>query len=90
MTTSQQLEKEIKRIKARNKRVELDKAWETSWTRRILTLTLTYLIILVFFLVAKLEDPYVNATIPALAFVTGTSSIPHFKKFWTRYINKKR
>lgn len=29
------LEKEINDIKARNKRVELDKAWETSWTRRI-------------------------------------------------------
>ena len=29
------LEKEIESIKKRNKRVELDKAWETSWTRKI-------------------------------------------------------
>ena len=28
------LEKEIKKIQERNKRVELDKAWETSWTRK--------------------------------------------------------
>ena len=29
------LNKEIEEIKKRNKRVELDKAWETSWTRKI-------------------------------------------------------
>lgn len=29
------LENEIAKIKERNKRVELDKAWETSWTRKI-------------------------------------------------------
>ena len=27
------IEKEIKQIKTRNARVELDKKWETSWTR---------------------------------------------------------
>ena len=32
---NKELEKEILKIKERNKRVELDKAWETSWTRRI-------------------------------------------------------
>ena len=32
---NQELEQEIEQIKERNKRVELDKAWETSWTRRI-------------------------------------------------------
>ena len=29
------LEKRIEAIEERNKRVELDKAWETSWTRKI-------------------------------------------------------
>ena len=32
------IEEEINNIKERNKRVELDKAWETSWTRKILGL----------------------------------------------------
>ena len=36
------LEKEIKEIKERNKRVETDKAWETSWTRKICIALLTY------------------------------------------------
>ena len=30
-----ELEKEIDNIKTRNKRVELDKNWETCWTRKI-------------------------------------------------------
>ncbi len=30
-----ELEEEVLKIKERNKRVELDKAWETSWTRKI-------------------------------------------------------
>lgn len=29
------LEKEIENIKERNKKVELDKKWKTSWTRKI-------------------------------------------------------
>lgn len=36
MVNLEQLEKEIKKIKQRNKRVEDDKAWELSYTRRAL------------------------------------------------------
>jgi hypothetical protein len=35
---------EIDEIKERNRRVELDKAWETSVTRRVAIMTLTYLV----------------------------------------------
>lgn len=35
MATIQELEKEIDAIKERNRRVETEKSWETSWTRRI-------------------------------------------------------
>ena len=30
--SNKEIEKEIMKIKERNKRVELDKKWETSWT----------------------------------------------------------
>ena len=33
--SNEELEKEIIKIKERNNRVELDKKWETSWTRKI-------------------------------------------------------
>ena len=35
MTKIDKLEEELDGIKERNKKVEIDKAWETSWTRRI-------------------------------------------------------
>ena len=42
------LNKEIEEIKKRNKRVELDKSWETSWTRRICIMILTYIIVIIY------------------------------------------
>ena len=38
------IEKEINDIKERNKKVELNKAWETSWTRKLCIMFLTYII----------------------------------------------
>jgi len=35
---------EIEKIKGRNRRVEADKAWETSLTRKILIAVLTYFV----------------------------------------------
>ena len=37
------LENEIENIKQRNKRVELDKKWETSLTRKLCICILTYI-----------------------------------------------
>ena len=38
-----ELKKEIEEIKIRNKRVEKDKEWETSYTRKICIAILTYM-----------------------------------------------
>ncbi|MDP4007879.1 MAG: hypothetical protein Q8P68_01680 [Candidatus Peregrinibacteria bacterium] len=88
MTTIDQIKKELDEIKARNQRVEADKAWETSWTRKLLILILTYIVIVIFFLVAKLPDPFVNAVVPSVAFVLSTLSVPIFKKWWLKNIHK--
>ncbi len=82
MASVRQLEKEIAEIKARNRRVEADKAWETSWARRIIVFALTYAVIVIFFASAKLPDPFANALVPALAFVLSQLSLPFFRKIW--------
>lgn len=89
MPTLEQLEQEIKRIKERNQRVELDKAWETSWLRKLIILILTYIVIVLFFYFAGLPNPLTNAIVPAAAFVLSTLSIPIFKKLWTNKQAKK-
>ena len=43
-----ELEQEIKDIKNRNKRVELDKKWETSLTRKICICILTYIVVVIY------------------------------------------
>ena len=48
------LEEEIKKIQERNKRVELDKAWETSWTRKICICILTYIVVVAYSYIIKI------------------------------------
>ena len=74
MATLQELTNDINKIKERNKRVEADKAWETSWTRRFFVAILTYVVIVLFFYFAELPKPFVNSIVPALAFLLSTLS----------------
>ncbi|MDP2632441.1 MAG: hypothetical protein Q8P25_01830 [Candidatus Curtissbacteria bacterium] len=78
------LKEEIEKIKARNNRVEADKAWETSVIRRIAVSICTYLVVLLFFLMIKNERPFVSAFIPALGFLLSTLSIDILKSIWLK------
>jgi preprotein translocase subunit SecF len=83
------IEKRLEAIEERNKRVELDKSWETSLTRKIIIAVLTYITIVLFFLVAGLPNPFVNSIVPTAGFVLSTLSLPYFKKVWIRYNGRK-
>ncbi len=83
------LEKELIEIKQRNKRVEADKAWETSWSRKIVIALLTYAVIVIFFYFAGLPKPFINSIVPALAFVLSTLTLTWFKKLWIKIVYKK-
>jgi len=84
MNQSEQIQSEIEKIKARNKKVELDKAWETSFTRKIIVAVLTYIVIVVFFFIAELPNPFINSIVPTVAFLLSTASLPLFKKVWVK------
>lgn len=79
------LKKEVAQIHERNKRVELDKAWELSWTRKFIVAFLTYVVVVCFFVFAQLPDPFVNSIVPALAFIISNLALPLFKKIWLRF-----
>lgn len=79
------LEHEIKQIQERNKRVELDKAWELSWTRKFTVAFLTYVVVVCFFVFAELPDPFVNSIVPALAFIISNLSMSVFKRIWLQF-----
>ena len=83
------MKKEIQNILARNKKVEVDKAWETSFSRKLLIAIFTYIVIVLFFLVADLPKPFLNPIVPTLGFLLSTLSLPLFKKLWMRMLYKK-
>jgi preprotein translocase subunit SecF len=82
-------EQEIIKIKQRNRKVETDKAWETSLFRKIVIAILTYIVIVFFFFAAGLTKPFINAIVPTVGFVLSTLSISIFKKLWIKYFYKK-
>ena len=84
MPSLEKMQSEIEEIKKRNQRVEADKAWETSWTRKIIIALLTYTVVVIFFFFAQLPEPFISAIIPAMAFIISTLSIPFFKKWWIK------
>jgi len=79
------LEKEIEQLKARNARVEKDKAWELSWTRRLFIMILTYLIAAVWLVIIKDTNPLLKSLVPAVGYLLSTLSIPIVKQWWGQY-----
>lgn len=82
------LNKRIINIEIRNKRVELDKAWECSWTRRILILILTYAIALLYLKIADTTNPYLGALVPCLGFFISTLTLKLVKNLWIKKYRK--
>ena len=82
-----ELDEEIKKIKERNKRVELDKKWETSWTRRICICILTYIIVVTYsYLVRKYTNIYISSLVPVIGFTLSTLSLKYIRKIWEKRI----
>lgn len=77
------LEKEIEQIKQRNKKVELDKAWETSWTRRICIMILTYIVVIIYsHLIQNTNNIALSSLVPVIGFTLSTLSLNLIRKIW--------
>ena len=84
----EELEKEIKLIKERNKRVELDKKWETSNTRRICIMILTYVLVLLYsYMIKKVSNIFLSSLVPVIGFFLSTLSLRLIRKIWQQHIN---
>ena len=83
------IEKEIADLKQRNQKVEAGKAWELSYSRKIILIVFTYLAIGIYLWAIGIEHPWLNAIVPAVAFMLSTLTLPFLKKWWVKYIYKK-
>ena len=80
-----ELEKEIEQIKKRNKRVEKDKAWETSLTRKITIAILTYLVVVLYsYFISKVSNVFLTSLVPVIGFVSSTLSLNAIRKIWEK------
>lgn len=89
MMSPEDFEKEIQSIQERNKRVEADKDWETSLLRRFFITLFTYLALGIYLNIIRVDRPWLNAIVPAIAFMLSTLTLPLFKKIWLKYFHKK-
>ena len=79
------LENEIVKIKERNKRVELDKAWETSWTRKICICILTYIVVVIYsYLINKNNNIWLSSLVPVIGFTLSTVSLNLVRTVWEK------
>ncbi len=79
------VEKEIRAIKQRNQRVETDKQWETSWTRRIAICVLTFIVVLIYnFLIVSKVNIFLSSAVPVIGFFLSTLSLNYIRKVWEK------
>lgn len=79
------LENEIEKIKERNKRVELDKAWKTSGVRKICICILTYIVVVIYsFMINKFTNVWLSSLVPVIGFVLSTLSLKLVRNIWER------
>lgn len=84
----QELEKRVEEIEKRNKRVELDKAWETSWTRRIGICVLTYIVVILYsYIVRNYDNIFFSSLVPVIGFTLSTLSLRYVRKIWQKNKN---
>lgn len=79
------IEERIKNIELRNKRVELDKKWETCFTRKICIMILTYIIVVIYsYLVRNFNNILLSSLVPVIGFMLSTLSLKLVRKIWEK------
>ena len=78
------LEKDIETLKARNLKVESDKAWEVSWTRRLFIALSTYIVASIWLILIHDTFPLLKAFFPGVGYILSTLSLPFIKKWWIK------
>ena len=82
-----EIEQKIKNIEERNKRVELDKKWETCWTRKICIMILTYIVVIIYsYIVRNYDNVFLSSLVPVIGFTLSTLSLKLVRKVWEKKI----
>ncbi len=80
---------ELDTIRERNARVEADKAWETSWTRRLIIAGGTYGVVAVYLIILGVQGAALHALVPPGAYLISTLTLPVCKRLWLERVYKR-
>lgn len=81
--SKEEMQKELELIKERNKRVEMDKAWETSTVRKIFIAILTYIVVVIYsFVIKNFDNIFLSSLVPVIGFLLSTLSLRLIRRFW--------
>ena len=78
----QQLEREVQALKERNRRVEAEKGWETSYFRIFSIALITYVVAAIVLYLIGIENYLLAALVPVLGYVLSTLSLPAMRRWW--------
>lgn len=79
------LEERVHKIEERNKRVELDKAWETSMSRKFCIMILTYIVVVIYtYTIQKWNNIFLSSLVPVIGFTLSTLSLKSVRKVWEK------
>ena len=80
-----ELEERVIEITETNKRVELDKKWETSKTRKICIAVLTYIVVIIYTsIISKTSNVFLSSLVPVMGFLLSTLSLKAVRKVWEK------
>lgn len=71
-------------LESRNTRVDENKAWETSWTRKLSIMAITYAVVVIFLTITGGHDIFIAALVPPTGYFLSTLGLPWLKSEWSK------
>lgn len=86
-----QLQQALAAIQDRNERVEMQKAWETSATRRFFIALVTYLTAYLYMRYGlEVAKPYLDALVPTGGYLLSSLSLPVIRECWMKKYKERK
>jgi len=89
MKTLQEVITEVSKIQKRNEVVSKGKAWEVSYTRRIILMIFTYISVGFYLSVIGISNAWLHAIVPSIAFMLSTLTLPFCMRIWLSFQGRR-
>lgn len=78
------IEQDVAALQERNRRVEAEKGWETSYVRVLSIVCITYAVAALVLSMIGVKNYFLAALVPALGYALSTLSLPAVRRWWIK------